>query len=148
MARVGFFRVKLSSHLLLCNKSAGTNGTEVDWIDIHNFLHFIDRLEVLVGRFNGGRPRGIFVPLMHSLNRSNCIEKLMGRRPDAVEDVAALAVVIAYVHHWKQVLVSQQPQCAVSTHLRNPCVVSALYPGSKPGVPMIKVGQRHAHVRW
>ena len=51
MARVGFFRVKQSARLLLCNNSAVTNGTEVDWIDIHKFLHFIDRLEVLVGGF-------------------------------------------------------------------------------------------------
>ena len=79
MARVGFFRVKQSARLLLCNNSAVTNGTEVDWIDIHKFLHFIDRLEVLVGRFNGGRPRGICVPVLHSLNRSNCVEKLMVR---------------------------------------------------------------------
>ena len=57
MVRVGFFRVK---------HSAVTDGTEVDWDDIHKFLHFIDRLEVLVGRFNGGRPRGICVPLLHS----------------------------------------------------------------------------------
>ena len=65
VARVGFFRVKQSARLLLCNNSAVTNGSEVDWIDIHMFLHFIDRLEVLVGRFNGGRPRGICVPLLH-----------------------------------------------------------------------------------
>ena len=45
-----FFRVKQSARLLLCNNSAVTNGTEVDWIDIHKFLHIIDRLEVLVGR--------------------------------------------------------------------------------------------------
>ncbi|XBH88733.1 hypothetical protein VPH35_080773 [Triticum aestivum] len=34
---------------------------------------------VLVGRFNGGRPHGICVPVPHSLNRSNCVEKLMVR---------------------------------------------------------------------
>ena len=79
MARVGFFRVKQATRLLFCKNSAVTDGTEVDWDDIHNFLHFIDRLEVLVGRFNGGRPRGICVPLLHSLNRSNCVEKLMIR---------------------------------------------------------------------
>ena len=79
MARVGFFRVKKAACLLLYKNSAITDGTEVDWDDIHNFLHFIDRLEVLVGRFNGGRPRGICVPLLHSLNRSNCVEKLMVR---------------------------------------------------------------------
>ena len=79
MARVGFFRVKQSACLLLHNNSAITDGTEVDWDDIHLFLHFIDRLEVLVGRFNGGRPRGICVPLLHSLNKSNCVEKLMVR---------------------------------------------------------------------
>ena len=56
-----------------------THGSEVDLDDIHNFLHFIDRLEVLAGRFNGGRPRGICVPLLHSLNRSNCVKKLMVR---------------------------------------------------------------------
>lgn len=77
MARVGFFKVKQSACLLLCNNSAVTNGTEVDWIDIHKFLHFVDRLEVLVGCFNGGRPRGICVPLLHSV--SNCVEKLMVR---------------------------------------------------------------------
>lgn len=69
MARVGYFRLKQSARLLLCNNSVVTNGTEVDWIDIHKFLHFIDRLEVLVGRFNGGRPRGICVPLLHTLNK-------------------------------------------------------------------------------
>lgn len=79
MARVGFFRVKQAARLLFCNNSVVTDGTEVDWDDIHKFLHFIDRLEVLVGRFNGGRPRGICVPLLHSLNRSNCVEKLMVR---------------------------------------------------------------------
>ena len=77
VARVGFFRVKQAARLLFCNNSAVTDGTEVDWVDIHKFLHFIDRLEVLVGRFKGGRPRGICVPLLHSLNRSNCVEKLM-----------------------------------------------------------------------
>ena len=79
MARVVSFRVKQAAHLLFCNNSAVTNGIEVDWDDIHKFLHFIDRLEVLVGRFNGGRPRGICVPLLDSLNRSNCVEKLMVR---------------------------------------------------------------------
>ena len=79
MACVGFFRVKQAAHLLFCNNSTVTDGTEVDRDDIHNFLHFIDRLEVLVGRFNGGRPRGICVPLLHSLNRSNYVEKLMVR---------------------------------------------------------------------
>ena len=40
--------------MLFCNNTAVTDGTEVDWDDIHKFLHFIDRLEVLVGRFNCG----------------------------------------------------------------------------------------------
>ena len=79
MARVGFFRVKQGTPLLFCKNSAVTDATEVDWDDIHKFLHFIDRLEVLVGRFNGGRPRGICVPLLHSLNRSNSVEKLIVR---------------------------------------------------------------------
>ena len=79
MARAGFFRIKQAACLLFCKNSAVTDGTEVDWDDIHKLLHFIDRLEVLVGRFNGGRPRGICVPLLHSLNRSNCVEKLMVR---------------------------------------------------------------------
>ena len=57
MARVGFFRVKQAARLLFCNNSAVIDGTEVDWDDIHKFLHFIDHLAVLVGRFNGGRPR-------------------------------------------------------------------------------------------
>ena len=65
--------------MLLCSNSVVTNGTEVDWDDIHKSLHFIDRLEVLVERLNGGRPRAICVPLLHSLNRSNCVEKLMVR---------------------------------------------------------------------
>ena len=77
MAHVGFFSVKQAPRLLFCNNSSVTDGTEVDWDDIHKFLHFIDRLEVLVGHFNGGRPCGICVPLLHSLNRSNCVEKLM-----------------------------------------------------------------------
>ena len=79
MAHVGFFRVKQATHLLFYNNLAVTDGTEVDWDDIHKFLHFIDRLEVLVGRFNGGRPCGICVPLLHTLNRSNYVEKLMVR---------------------------------------------------------------------
>ena len=79
MAHVGFFRVKQATCLLFDKNSAVTYGTEVDLDDIHKFLHFIDCLEVLVGRFNGGRPRGICVPLLHSLNRSNCVEKLMVR---------------------------------------------------------------------
>ena len=65
--------------MLFCSNLAVTDGTEVDWIDIHKFLHFIDRLEVLVGRFNGGRPHGICVPLLHLLKRFNCVEKLMVR---------------------------------------------------------------------
>ena len=65
MARVGFFKVKQATRLLFCKNSAVTDGTEVDLDDLHKFLHFIDRLEVLVGRFNGGRPRGICVPLLH-----------------------------------------------------------------------------------
>ena len=79
MAHVGFFRVKQAARLLFCNNSAVSDVTEVDWDDIDKFLQFIDRLEVLVGRFNGGRPRGIYVPLLHSLNRSNCVEKLIVR---------------------------------------------------------------------
>ena len=79
MARVGFFRVKQAARLLFCSNSAVTDDTEVDWDDIHKYLHFIDCLEVLEGRFNGGRPRGICVPLLHSLNRFNCVEKLMVR---------------------------------------------------------------------
>ena len=77
MARVGFFKVKKDTRLLFYKNSTITDGTKVDWDDIHKFLHFIDCLEVLVGHFNGGRPRGICVPLLHSLNRSNCVEKLM-----------------------------------------------------------------------
>ena len=79
MARVGFFKVKQATRLLFYKNSTVTDGTEVDRDDIHKFLHFIDRLEVLVGRFIGGRPHGICVPLLHSLNRSNCVEKLMVR---------------------------------------------------------------------
>ena len=79
MARVGFLRVKQATRLLFYMNSAVTHGTEVDLDDIDKFLHFIDRLEVLAGCFNGGRPRGICVPLLHSLNRSNCVEKLMVR---------------------------------------------------------------------
>ena len=74
---MGFFRVKQATRLLFYKNSAVTHGTEVDLDAIHKFLHFIDRLEVLVGRLNGGSPRGICVPLLHSLNRSNCVEKLM-----------------------------------------------------------------------
>ena len=66
MARVGFFRVKQATRLLFYKNSAVTHGTEVDRDDIHKFLHFIDCLEVLVGRFDGGRPRGICVPLLHA----------------------------------------------------------------------------------
>ena len=79
MARVGFFRVKQATRLLFYKNSVVTDGTEVDWDDIHKFLHFIDRLEVLVGHFNGGSPCGIYVPLLHSLNGSNYVEKLMVR---------------------------------------------------------------------
>ena len=79
MARVGFSRVKQAARLLFCNNSAVTDGTEVDWDDVHKFLHFIDHLDVLVGRFSGGRPCGICVSLLHSLNRSICVEKLMVR---------------------------------------------------------------------
>ena len=79
MARVAFFRVKQATPLLFYKNSAITHGTEVDLDDIHKFLHFIDHLEVLVGRFNGGRPRGICVPLLHPLKRPNCVEKLMVR---------------------------------------------------------------------
>ena len=79
MACVGFFRVKQATRLLFYKNSTVTNGTEVEWDDIHKFLHFIDHLEVHVGRFKGGRPCGICVPLLHSLNRSNCVEKLMIR---------------------------------------------------------------------
>ena len=79
MACVGYFRVTHTTRLLFYKNSTVTDGTEVDWIDIHKSLHFIDRLEVLVGRFNGGRPHGICVPLVHSLNRSICVEKLMVR---------------------------------------------------------------------
>ena len=77
MARVGYYKVHDITHLLFDKNSPVTHGTEVDWDDIHKFLHFIDHLEVLVGRFNGGRPCGICVPLLHSLNRSNCVKKLM-----------------------------------------------------------------------
>ena len=79
MARVGYFKVKHATRLLFYKNSTITEGTEVAWDGIHKFLHFIDRLEVLVGHFNGGRPRGICVPLLHSLNRSNYVEKLMVR---------------------------------------------------------------------
>ena len=79
MARVGFFKVKQATRLLFYKNSGVTHGTEVDLDDIHKFLHFIDHLEVLVARFNGGRPHGICVPLLHSLNRSNCVAKLMVR---------------------------------------------------------------------
>ena len=51
MARVGYFKVKHATHMLFYKNSAVTDGTEVDWDDIHKFLHFIDRLEVLVGAF-------------------------------------------------------------------------------------------------
>ena len=57
MARVGLFRVKQAARLLFYKKSVVTDGTKVDWDDIHKFLHFIDCLEVLVGCFNGGRPQ-------------------------------------------------------------------------------------------
>ena len=66
-----------TTRLLFDKNSTVTDGTEVDWDDIHQFLDFIVRLEDLVGHLNGGRPRGICVPLLHSLNRSNCVEKLM-----------------------------------------------------------------------
>ena len=79
MAHVGFFRVKQATRLLFYKNSAVTHGTKVVLDDIHMFLHFIDRLEVLVGRFNGGRPCGICVPLLHMLNRSNYVDKLMVR---------------------------------------------------------------------
>ena len=79
MAHVSYLKVKQATRLLFYKKSTVTDGTKVDWDGIHKFLHFIDRLEVLVGRFNGGRPCGICVPLLHPLNRSNCVEKLMVR---------------------------------------------------------------------
>ena len=41
MARVDFFRVKQAARLLFCSNSAVTDGTEVDWDDIHKFLHII-----------------------------------------------------------------------------------------------------------
>ena len=65
MAHVGFFRVKQATRLLFYKNSAVTHGTAIDLDDMQKFLHFIDRLEVLVGHFNGGRPRGICVPLLH-----------------------------------------------------------------------------------
>ena len=80
MTCVGYFKVKHPTRLLFYKNLTVTDGTEVVWDDIHKFLHFIDRLEVNVGRFNGGRPRGICVPLLHSLNRSNCVEKTYGTR--------------------------------------------------------------------
>ena len=64
MARVGFFGVKQATRLLFYKNSAVTHGTKVDLDDIHKFLLFIDRLEVLVGRFNGGRPHGMWHPVV------------------------------------------------------------------------------------
>ena len=51
VARLGFFRVKQATRLLFYKKSAVTHGTEVDLDDIHKFLHFIDRLQVLAWVF-------------------------------------------------------------------------------------------------
>ena len=79
MTRVGYYKVQDTTRLLFDQNSTVTDGTEVDWDDIHQFLHFIDRLEDLVGHFNGGRPHGICVPLVHTLNRSNCVKKLKVR---------------------------------------------------------------------
>ena len=98
MARVGFLSVKQAARLLFCNNSAVTDGTEVDWDDIHKFLHFIDRLEVLVGCFNGGRSCGICVPLLHSLNRSKCVEKLMVR---AVFCYICCSLTLAYTQFYR-----------------------------------------------
>ena len=51
MTHVGYFKVKHATRLLFYKNSTVTDGTEVDWDDIHKFLHFMDRLEVLVGAF-------------------------------------------------------------------------------------------------
>ena len=96
MAHVGFFRVKQAIRLLFYKNSAVTDETEVDLDDIHKFLHFTDRLEVLVGRFNGGRPCGICVPLLHSLNRSNCVEKLTVRAVSVIYVVHKLLLIHSF----------------------------------------------------
>ena len=83
--------------MLFCKNSVVTDGTKVDWDDIHKFLHFIDRLEVLVGRFNGGRPRGICVPLLHSLNRSNYVEKLVVRAVSVIYVVHKLLLIHNFI---------------------------------------------------
>lgn len=96
---------------MLVNKLDVTDGTTVDWTMMEHVIDFVDHLDFLVEHHNVVVQCGKCVTLVHTLNKSNCVEKLL---------VRSLFSFMLFINSWLNRVLQL---CSCSCNRKSPAVL-------------------------
>ena len=54
-----------------------TKRTKFHWKDLKHVINFVDNLTEIAQRMNAGFWVGLIIPMVHTLNKINCVHKML-----------------------------------------------------------------------
>ena len=69
-----------------------TKRTKFHWKDLKNVINFVDNLTEIAQRMNTGFWMGLISPMVHTLNKTNCVHKTL------VKSLILMLMLINYIY--------------------------------------------------
>ena len=75
-----------------------TKCTKFDWKDLKHVINFVDNLREIAHRMNAGFWMGLIRPMVHTLNKTNCVHKTL------VKSLILMLILINYIYIFNDML--------------------------------------------
>ena len=69
-----------------------TKRTKFHWKDLKHVINFVDNLTEIAQRMNAGFSMGLIRPMVHTLNKTNCVHKML------VKSLILMMMLINYIY--------------------------------------------------
>ena len=69
-----------------------TKRTKFHWKDMKHVINFVDNLTEIAQRMNAGFRMGLIIPMVHTLNKTNCVHKTL------VQSLIFMLMFINYIY--------------------------------------------------
>ena len=79
-------------------QSVCTKRTKFHWKDLKHVINFVDNLKEIAQRMNAGFWMGLIRPIVHTLNKTNCVHKAL------VKSLILMLMLINYIYIFNDML--------------------------------------------
>ena len=77
-----------------------TKRTKFHWKDLKHVINFVDNLTEIAQRMNAGFWMGLIRPMVHTLNKTNCVHKTL------VKSLILMLMLINYIYLQRYVIIA------------------------------------------